>query len=125
MEILKHPLRNALPIPWEKVNMLHKPRHVALQNPINASPGPSIKRKLDDVDCMPGSQTEKGAGEKGRKRRKTEKKRYIEIDDNGNDNEDYDEEIRTKMKELHVEVCMAQYEFFHSHSVRFRLLRTF
>lgn len=109
MKVLKNPLRQDLPIPWDAIKELDKLRPA---RPQEEGPAPRTKRKLNAVPTAPPSSIrDEGAGEKEPKRRKvvqyitTEEpwsraarpRQKVQVKDGG-------EEIRVKMEEMHVEV---------------------
>ena len=102
---MKNPLQQNSPIPWKEIKALDMLRHVWVQDPINASPGPSMKRTLEDTGLFRSSTTGNVASDKKKRRRNVveEKMRYIEIDDDSNNGE-----AMVRMEEMDVDVRIDQ-----------------
>ena len=113
MDILKTPLRNNLPIPWEKIKELDILRNVGVQERDNNSLAASNKQRLNRVEVASATFGDEALHEMKSKWRKlghpepmgqkqhpssrsNQKKKMVEIDDG--------EDIRVKMEDMHVEV---------------------
>lgn len=104
MRLLKDPLRQDLPIPWDFIKKLDELSVSQLQLVA------SKKRELKPVEQVPQvSMEEKGIDERMRKRRKVQdpRKRYVHIDNA--EGQDDEEEVRVKMEEVRFDVCIILY----------------
>lgn len=117
MDILKNPLRQNLPIPWDRVKRLDTLRRIRAPDPINPSPGPSSQR-VSKREAVAPAANDKALGERQPKRRKFEGRQSkgpsqapsSRRDGKKKNVETHEGDITVKMEEMHVEVSVM----FHS-----------
>jgi hypothetical protein len=119
MDLLRKPIRENLPIPWERIKHLDTIGRARVPVQVNASPGPSRPRVPEREKVAPPDISGKDVEGRQSKRRKVDpqqskgesqprssrrnqKKKRVEIDDGA--------DVVVKMEEMHFEVSII----FHS-----------